>query len=92
MSISEQAKTQLIRLIAEGETLDPFDLEAFYSWVEASYEALVFDPLQQERFDESCRLSYDSTPATRLNGGVWILKRALSKEAPEDYTPTYVQV
>jgi len=91
MSISEQAKTHLIELIYEGETLDAFDLEAFYSWVEASYEALVFKPLQQERFDKYCRSSYDGT-SMRLFGGVWMLKQALYEESPEDYTPTYSQV
>ncbi len=91
MSISEQAKTHLIELIYEGETLDAFDLEAFYSWVEASYEALVFDPLQKERFDHYCRSSYDST-SMRLFVGVWMLKQALYREAPEVYPPTYSQV
>ncbi len=91
MSISEQAKTRLIELIYEGETLDAFDLVRFYSWVEASYEALVFDPLQQERFDEYCRSSYDYN-SKRLFMGVWRLKQALYKEAPEDYTSTYSQV
>ena len=90
MSISEQAKTDLIGLIYEGETLDPFDLEAFYSWVEASYEALMFDPVQQERFAEYCGSSCDST-SMRLCG-VWMLKQALYKDTPEDYTPTYPQV
>jgi len=91
MSISEQAKTHLIGLIYEGETLDAFDLEGFYRWMEASYEALVFDPLQQERFDEYCRSAYDSN-SMRLFVGVWMLKQALYKEEPEDYTPTYSQV
>jgi hypothetical protein len=91
MSISEQAKTHLIGLIYEGETLDAFDLERFYSWVEASYEALVSDPLQQERFDVYCRSSNDFY-STRLFMGVSILKQALYKEAPEEYIPTYSQV
>jgi hypothetical protein len=91
MSISEQAKTHVIELIYEGETLDAFDLVRFYSWVEASYEALVSDPLQQERFDEYCRSSNDFY-SMRLFVGVWILKQALHEEAFEDYTPTYSQV
>ena len=91
MSISEQAKTQLIQLIAEGECLDAHDLEAFYSWVEASYEALEFDPVQQRRFDEYCRSSYGYA-SMRLFVGVWMLKQALYKDTPEDYTPTYPQV
>lgn len=47
MTISEQAYTDIMQLIQEGESLDASDLEAFYSWVEASYEALEFDPVQQ---------------------------------------------
>ena len=90
MSISEQAKMHLIELICEGETLDAFDLEAFYSWVEASYEALMFDPVQQERFAEYCGSSCDAT-SMRLCG-VWMLKQALHKDTPEGYTPTYSQV
>jgi len=91
MSISELAKTQLTQLIYEGETLEPFDLEAFYSWVEPSYEALEVDPVQQERFDKYCRSSCDST-AMRLYVGVWMLKQALYKDTPEGYTSTYSQV
>jgi len=34
--------------LREGESLDPLDLEAFYRWMESSYEALEFDPVQQE--------------------------------------------
>ena len=91
MSISEEAKTRLMSLIYEGETLDAFDLVRFYSWVEASYEALVFDPLQQERFEKYCRSSCDYI-STRLFGGVGVLKQALYKEPSEDYTPTYSHV
>ena len=76
MSISERAKTQIIQLIAEGEGLDPLDLEAFYSWMESSYEALEFDPVQQERFDEYCRSSCGYA-SMRLYVGVWMLKQAL---------------
>ncbi len=89
MSISEQAKTHLIELLYEGETLDAFDLEAFYGWVEASYQALMFDPVQQERFAEYCGSSCDST-SMRLCG-VWMLKQALYKDTPKDYTPTHSQ-
>ena len=90
MSISELAKTQLVGLICEGETFDPLDLEAFYNWAEASYEALEFDPVQQQRFDEFCRSSCDYA-SVRLYMGVWMLKQALHKDTPEDYTPTYSQ-
>ena len=44
MAISQQNKTQIIRLIAEGECLNIYDLEEFYSWMEASYEALKLNP------------------------------------------------
>ncbi len=91
MTISEQAYTKIIQLIQEGESLDALDLEAFYSWVEASYEALMFDPVQQERFAEYCGSSCDST-SMRLCG-VWMLKQSLfaAKEAPEeDYPRTFL--
>jgi hypothetical protein len=42
MTISEQANAEIIALIAEGESLDPLDLEAFYRWVRAVDEALEF--------------------------------------------------
>ena len=42
MIISEQAHAEIIALIAEGESLDPYDLEAFYRWVRAVDEALEF--------------------------------------------------
>ena len=90
MSISEQAKTHLIELICEGETLDPIDLEAFYNWAEASYETLEFDSVQQQRFDEFCRSSCDYA-SMRLYMGVWMLKQALHKDIPEGYAPTYSQ-
>ena len=76
MTISEQANAEIIGLIAEGECLDPNDLEGFYRWVQDSYEALGLDPVQQERFDEYCRSSCDST-CVRLYKGGWILKQSL---------------
>ncbi len=92
MTISEQAYTEIIKLIQEGETLDASDLEAFYSWVEASYEALMFDPVQQERFAEYCGSSCDSTSMRPC--GVWLLKQSLfaAEEAPDNYAPTSSQV
>ena len=81
MTISEQAISQLIRLIDEGEALNPFDLVAFYGWLEASYEALEFHPVQQRRFDEYCRSSHDS-PSMRRFLGVWMLKLALDEVSP----------
>ncbi len=91
MTISEQAYTEIMQLIQEGETLDASDLEAFYSWIESSYEALEFDPVQQERFDDYCRSS-GGYASVRLYTGVWLLKQALYKDTPEGYTPTYSQV
>jgi hypothetical protein len=91
MAISEQAKEQLIELIYEGEALDPFDLVAFYRWVEASYEALEFDAVQQEIFDKYCRSPYDSI-AMRLYTGVWMLKQTSLKYAQHQCTPPHVQV
>jgi hypothetical protein len=78
MKISEQAKTQIQRLIDAGEGLDPFDLEAFYRWMRDSYEALSFHPVQQQRFDMYCRGSSDSR-SMRLYVGLWMLKQALYK-------------
>ncbi len=86
MRIPEQAKTKIIRLIAEGECLNPYDLEGFYRWMQASYEALEPDPLQQKRFDEYCRSSYDSI-SMRLYKGVWMLKQALCEDAQDKYKP-----
>ncbi len=91
MTVSEQAYTEIIKLILEGESLDALDLEAFYGWIESSYEALEFDPVQQERFDDYCRSS-GGYASVRLYIGVWLLKQALYKDTPEDYTPTYSQV
>jgi hypothetical protein len=78
MTISEQDIAQVIRLIDEGERLNPFDLEAFYAWVEAAYEALKFHPVQKQRFDEYCRSSCDS-PSMRRFVGLWMLKLALDE-------------
>lgn len=76
MTISEQSKLRLSQLIDEGENLNPFNLIEFYNWLEASHEALGFHPVQQGRFDEYCRSSYDS-PSMRRFVGVWMLKQAL---------------
>ncbi len=76
MSISEQTRSQIMRLIYEGESLDPHDLESFCDWMQASYESLGFHPVQQERFDEYCRSSHDSI-SMRLYVGVWMLKQSL---------------
>jgi hypothetical protein len=78
--IPDREIEQILRLIAEGESLNLRDLEAFYRWVDDSYNALGFHPLQQQRFDEYCRSSSDTTP-TRIYAGVWMLRLALG-EAP----------
>ena len=84
MKMSEQANAEIIGLIAEGECLDPNDLEGFYRWVQASYEALGVDPLQQEGFAEYCGTSCDSTPM-RLYVSVWMLKLALNGDASDNH-------
>jgi hypothetical protein len=84
MRISEQAKTQILRLIDEGDSLDHFDAGAFYRWSQASYDALQIDRVQQQRFDEYCRSCCGVTSALRLNVGVWMLKQVLHKAVPEN--------
>jgi hypothetical protein len=74
--ISDQKKEQILRLIAEGEHLDVQDLEAFYRWIDNSYEGLEFHPLYKQRFEEYCRSSRDS-PCARIYVGVWMLRLAL---------------
>ena len=92
MRISEQDKTQILRLIDEGDSLDLFDVGAFYRWSQASYDALQFDRVQQQRFDEYCRSSCGVTSALRLNVGVWMLKQVLYKAAPKNHTPMSASV
>jgi hypothetical protein len=82
MRISEQAKIQMLRLIDEGSSIHPFDLEGFNRWMQATYEALQSDSLQQQRFDEYCRSSRGVTSSKRLRCGVSMLKQALYKDAP----------
>jgi hypothetical protein len=76
VGISDAHRAQITNLIAEGENLNVLDLEAFYRWVDDAYEALGFDPLQKERFDEYCRSSSDLFSA-RVLVGVWMLRLAL---------------
>ena len=73
MGIPDRKTKQILKLITDGETLNPTNLEAFYRWIDDSYEALGFDPLQQQRFDEYCRSSCDSN-SMRAYLGLWILK------------------
>ena len=78
LKIAEQVvRRQMIELIDKASGLDRVDLESFNRWAQASYEALEFDPLQQQRFDEHCRSSGDTT-SMRLFLGVWILRQSLS--------------
>ncbi len=76
MSISEQAKTQIIRLVAEGTRLDPLDLDEVDRWAQASYEALGFNPVHQAKFDEYCCSPWGPT-CMRVQLGVWMLKQPL---------------
>lgn len=75
MTISEQVHTEIIQLIQDGESVDPLDLVALYGWMESSYQALEFDPVQQGRFDEYCRSSCGYA-SMRLYTGLWMLKQS----------------
>jgi hypothetical protein len=85
MSISEQTKTQIIRLVDEGQRLDPVDLDEVDRWAQASYEALEFNPVHQAKFGESCCSPWEPT-CMRVQLGVWMLKQALpgADGAPEE--------
>jgi hypothetical protein len=85
MRISEQAETQILRLIDEGDSLAHFNAGAFYRWSQDSYEALQFDRVQQQRFDEYCCSSCGLRCSTRLNLGMRMLKQVLCKAIPEKY-------
>ncbi len=82
MRIPAQTQTQILQLIDEGSSLHPSDLEAFNRWMQAAYEALQFDSVQQQIFDEHCRSSCTATRSMRLRCGVSILKQELHKDAP----------
>ncbi len=88
MRISEQAETQIMRLIDEGDSLAHFNVGAFYRWSQASYEALQFDRVQQQRFGEYCCSSCGFRPSTRLNLGVRMLKQLLCKAVPAEKYPS----
>ncbi len=77
MRIPERTKPEILRLVDEGESLDPFDLEALHRWLQDTYEALQFDSVQQQRFDEYCRSSCGLTCSLRLRCGLRMLKQAL---------------
>jgi len=82
MRISEETKLQAIRLIDEGGRIEPSNSEAFNAWLQASCEALDFDPIYQGRFFRYCCSSHDSI-SMRLYLGIWLLKQALHKVAPD---------
>jgi hypothetical protein len=87
MRISEQAETQILRLVDEGDSLVAhFNVGAFYRWSQDSYMALQFDRVQQHRFDEYCCSSCGVRSSTRLNLGVRMLKQLLCKAVPEKYS------
>ena len=83
MRISNQGKTRILRLIDEGYSLDHCDAGAFHLWSQASYDALKFDSVQQQRFDEYCRSSAGLTAGVRRNVGVRILEQVICKAASE---------
>ena len=83
MRIPAQTKTQIIRLIEEGSSLHPSDLEGLQRWMQATYEALQFDSMQQMRFDQYCRSpSTFASSIIRMRCGVSMLKQALYKDGP----------
>jgi len=80
MRIPDHKREQISRLVAQGENLDPLDMEVFYRWINSSYKALGFHPSRQRTFDEYCRSSSDSNPM-RVYVGVWILKLSLGESS-----------
>ncbi len=82
MRIPTQTKTLILRLIEEGSSLHPSDLEALQRWMQSVYEALQFDSVQQQIFDEHCRSSSAVRRSMRLSCGVSMLKQLLHKDAP----------
>jgi hypothetical protein len=77
VSISEQAKSQISRLVDLGRSLDPHDSDQVDLWARASYEALRFDPVRQAKFDEYCCSPWGPAP-TRVCLGVWMLSQPLN--------------
>ncbi|AFM26186.1 hypothetical protein [Desulfomonile tiedjei] len=82
MRISNQNTSIVLELVAKGENLDPNDLQAFYQWIDDSYNALEFDQVQKRRFAAYCRSSLDS-PSMRIYVGVWILKLSIWEASQE---------
>ncbi len=78
MTIPDQNKEQILRLIAEGEDLaECKDLHRFYDWIDKSYEALEVHPIQQPLFNEFCRASDEPNFIVKTMLGVWLLRLAL---------------
>ncbi|HTY24571.1 MAG TPA: hypothetical protein VMC85_15645 [Desulfomonilaceae bacterium] len=92
MRIPAQTKAQILRLIEDGSSVHPSDLEALHRWMQATYETLQFDSVQQQIFDEHCRSSRAVTRSMRLSCGVSMLKQALYKQGPENYILISTQV
>jgi len=93
MKIPAQTMMQILQLIDEGSGVHPSDLESLHRWVQATYETLQFNSVQQQRFDDYCRSSCTFTSSsTRLRCGVSMLKQALHKYAPENYMSTGSQL
>ena len=91
MKIPAQTRTQTLGLIDEGSSVDPSDLEVLHRWMQATYETLHFNSVQQRRFDEYCRSCCDST-SVRLYKGLMILEHARHGNITDDYEPMYSQV
>jgi hypothetical protein len=77
--MSRQAKTQMIQLIELRQRHDLRDWDRDDRWVRASYEALRFDAMRQEKFGEYCCTSRYSTSA-RVCPPVRMLKQVLLGE------------
>lgn len=75
LPITDEKRRHIARLIVQGQRLDLRDLEHFYQWIEDSYDALGFEPLWQQWFDEYCR-SFCGSNFTRVCLGLSILKSA----------------
>ncbi|MFH1116940.1 MAG: hypothetical protein V1792_23740 [Pseudomonadota bacterium] len=78
-TISDEKRRHITRLIGRGQCLDVRDLEHFYQWIDDSYNALGFEPLWQQRFDECCR-SFCGSNFTRVCLGLSILKSAVGED------------
>jgi hypothetical protein len=87
LKIVDRKEEEISRLIVEAENLDLRELEIFCQWIEDSYEALRFDPLLQQWFDEFCRSSSYSI-FTRACLGLCMLRLAI--EDPSSYSKDHL--